>query len=132
MSAAVSRLQASKQPPFPLKPVFDEHDYPTKRLQHRSTTATGQLDVRKMDLAFCPDPSDKERLVTVLDDYKDACDVDLLNYQDFDLHRHAVDVLGKDLRMVWNDKLQAVAVAALWFSTVICSSISPSLRIFLH
>ena len=76
-NAAVSRNQASKQPPFPIKPMFEESEYPTKRLQHRITN-NALVDVRKMDIPFCPDPSDKERLVTVLDDYKDACDVDLL------------------------------------------------------
>ena len=109
MSAAISRNQASKQPPFPLKPMFEENDYPSKRLQHRLTLNNGHVDARKIDLSFCPDPSDKERLVTVLDDYKVACDVDQLNYQGADLHKHAIDVLGKDLRNVWTKKLTNVA-----------------------
>ena len=110
--AAVSRIQATKQPPFPLKPVFEENTYPTKRLTHRIVLgADNRVDIRKLEVTFCPDPSDKERLVSVLDDFQEACEADALDYHDAQRHQKVVDVLGKDLRKVWKQTIGNVNAA---------------------
>ena len=105
--SAVAKLRATKQPPFQLKPSLLYEDYPTiavyNQVQIAAATATTNAVTqnRKQVLPFCPDSSDKERLVRCFNEFLDACDPELLNLQDEKLHLKAKEILGGDLKTTW-------------------------------
>ena len=106
--SAVAKLRATKQPPFQLKPSLLFEDYPTiavcNQVQIAAATASTNAVTqnRKQVLPFCPDSSDKERLVRCFNEFLDACDDGLLSLKDEKLHLKAREVLGGDLKSTWS------------------------------
>ena len=58
---------------------------------------------RKRDDVFCPDSSDKERLLHVINEYIDACDDHLLHIHDNDRYVNFAQVIGGSLKMTWTE-----------------------------
>lgn len=101
--SAVSYFRATKQPPFHLKQAIPFEEYTTVRITHTFTNATTSAnETRKLDVPFCPDSSDKERLVRCIHEYIDACDTARLHCSDADRYTHMRDILGGDLRTTWD------------------------------
>ena len=106
--AAVSRLLATKQPPFHLRPSLNWEDYSSVRITytHVVTAAAGGnpavTATRKQDLPFCPDSSDKERMVRCLSEFVDACDDARLHIHDAARYIEIRHILGGDLRSKWD------------------------------
>ena len=105
--SAVAKLRATKQPPFQLKPSPLFEDCPTiavcNQVQVHPASGNGNPvnQNRKQVLPFCPDSSDKERLVCCFNEFLDACDPELLNLKDEKLHLKAREILGGDLKTTW-------------------------------
>ena len=71
-----------KQPPFTLQPTILYEDYSTTRLVNEFTQGAGADQVRvtrKYDVPFCPDQSDKERVVRTIHEFIYACHDDRLH-----------------------------------------------------
>jgi hypothetical protein len=62
-----------KQPAISIIPAIAYDQYMTVKVEHCSTI-NGANVVRKVVLPFCPDLSDKERLLRTLSDFLAACD----------------------------------------------------------
>ena len=83
-------------PPLPMKPLLSFEDYTTVRIEYTHTSpavvgppAVAAQDItRKRDVVFCPDTTDKERLLRVIDEYLDACNDTLLHIHDADRYIH--------------------------------------------
>lgn len=121
--AAQRQLAAAKQPPFTLHPTLLYEEYPTTRLVHTWHVAAVQAaagvaareahDVtRKHDVPFCPDQSDKERVVRTLHEYVRVCNDAYLHLHDADRYAKVSDVLGGDLRITWDALLTNIQAAA--------------------
>lgn len=111
--SAIAKLQATKQPPLPLKAEHRFQDYPTVRIVHKLTAAAngGTAELRKQDVPFCPDPSDKERLIVTLHSFVKACDDNRLKLKDAARHDRAKEVLGLDLQERWELMVAAAGAA---------------------
>ena len=112
--AAVAKLHALKQPPIPLNQVVPFADYPTVRVVAVHTTGADANRVehtRKLDIPFCPDASDKERLLRVLHEFNDACADARLHIAWADRYTKIRDVLGGDLRTAWDNHINGIQVA---------------------
>eukprot|EP00537_Pseudo-nitzschia_pungens_P013891 CAMPEP_0172395118 /NCGR_PEP_ID=MMETSP1061-20121228/18225_1 /TAXON_ID=37318 /ORGANISM="Pseudo-nitzschia pungens, Strain cf. pungens" /LENGTH=167 /DNA_ID=CAMNT_0013126607 /DNA_START=47 /DNA_END=550 /DNA_ORIENTATION=- len=117
--AAIAQLQATKQPPIPFKALLNYEEYPTTRLVHRvalpppaaalaaataanAPTPDDTIVLKKQDTTFCPDSTDKERLIRVIEDFIDAADKSNLDIHDTDRHKKARNVFGGDLKHSWD------------------------------
>ena len=111
--AAQRQLTAAKQPPFTLHQTLLYEDYPTTCLVHTWHVAAVQAaagvaareahDItRKYDVPFCPDQSDKERVIRTLHEFVRVCADDYLHLHDEERYNKVSDVLGGDLRITWD------------------------------
>ena len=105
---AAYRPQIRKQPPFTLLPTILYEEYSTTRLTHQFADAAGNQVTRKYDVPFCPDQSDKERVVRTIHEFIYACDNDRLHVNDADRYTKLTEVLGGDLRVSWNAVLDDI------------------------
>lgn len=110
--AAFRQRNAAKQPPFTLHPTLLFEEYPTTRLVNTwhvpavpaqvgppPVEARDAHDItRKYDVPFCPDQSDKERVVRTLHEYTRICDDHHLHLHNGDRYDKVSDVIGGDLR----------------------------------
>ena len=99
--AAVSK-KLTKQPPLPLTPLLLYEDYGSQRVVNSFTDANGDDQTRKMDVPYCPDPSDKERLLRTLQEFTDACADPRLHINGADRYVKLREVLGGSLRATWD------------------------------
>ena len=108
MAAATASL-LQREPPMPLKPTLLFEEYTTIRIEytHHPPIAGGGAApapiTRKCDVIFCPDSSDKERLLRVINEYIDACDDHLLHIHDNDRYINFAQVIGGSLKMTWTE-----------------------------
>jgi hypothetical protein len=70
-----------KQPAISIVPAIDYDQYTTIKVDHCSTINDANV-VRKVVLTFCPDASDKDRLLRTLSDFLARCDALSLNAND--------------------------------------------------
>eukprot|EP00536_Pseudo-nitzschia_multiseries_P010168 jgi/Psemu1/25220/gm1.25220_g len=110
--STITQLQAGEQPPIPFKPTILYQDYP-KHSPCPLSTATPPLPppppnisghtLKKQDTTFCPNATDKERLICIIEDFIDAVNTANLNIHDSVKHHHkARDILGGDLKHPWD------------------------------
>ena len=67
--AAVAKLKATRDPPIFLSGAILFEDYPQARLYYQADPAQPgdrAPPAKKADVPFCPDPSDKERALSIL------------------------------------------------------------------
>ena len=134
--AAFAKLRSSWHAALQLKPVLAYGDYTTARLVTQHTTAATTSDnpgitfTRKQDLTFAPDDTDIERIIRVLSDFAEACTDELLMIHNMDCHKKAREVLGGDLKVIWDNTITASTnTLDADFSTNVCaflSNFSPS------
>jgi hypothetical protein len=89
-----------KQPTIVFVPCIPYDFYSTVKLEHTSVSNSVNVN-RKAVLPFCPDASDKERLIRTLSDFLAACDTDTLNINDADRYPLMKNLLGGDLKTAW-------------------------------
>ena len=93
-----------------MKPLLSFEDYTTVHIEYTHTSpavvgppAVAAQDITcKRDVVFCPDTTDKERLLRVIDEYLDACNDTLLHIHDADRYIHFRQVLGGSLKTTWD------------------------------
>lgn len=110
--AAIPRLQAFQDPPFPMRQVIPYESYPTLRLQFAHTPQGANNEVvRKHTLPFCPDASNRERLIRTLHEFTDACADTNLHINNGDRYVEIRHVLGGDLKNTWDAVIANIAAA---------------------
>ena len=108
MAAAMASL-LQREPPMPLKPtlLFKEYTMVCIEYTHHPPIAGGGAApariTQKRDVVFCPDSSDKERLLRVINEYVDACDDHLLHIHNNDHYVNFAQVIGGSLKMTWTE-----------------------------
>lgn len=107
---AAYRQPIRKQPPFTLQPTILYEEYSTTRLTNEFDDA-GNRVTRKYEVPFCPDQSDKERVVRTIHEFLYACDDARLHVAIADRYTKLTEVLGGDLRVTWNDILNGIDAA---------------------
>ena len=94
---------------MPLKPTLLFEEYTTIHIEythHHPIAGGGTAPTPitwKRDVVFCPDSSDKERLLRIINEYIDACDDHLLHIQDNDRCVNFAQVIGGSLKMTWTE-----------------------------
>ena len=110
--AAYRSNQVTKQPPFTLQPTILYEEYSTTRLTHEFNEGNPAVRVtRKYDVPFCPDQSDKERVVRTIHEFLYACDDARLHIDGPNRYTKLTEVLGGDLRVTWNEILGNIDAA---------------------
>ena len=83
-------LALAKDPPLFLKPLLPFEEYTMVRITYTHTVpavagppTVASYDItRKRDVPFCPDSSDKEHLLCVIDEYLENCPDNILHIHD--------------------------------------------------
>ena len=121
-------------PPPPMKPLLSFKYYTMVRIEYTHTSpavigppAVAAQDItRKRDVVFCPDTTDKERLLHVIEECLDACNDTLLHIHDADRYIHFRQVLGGSLKTTWDTIVtthrNAFAHHMMPISTLICDT----------
>lgn len=131
--AAIAKLRATKQPPIAIKPNILYEDYPTTAIYNSVVLAavapaTNTTTVtRKQVLPFCPDASDKERLIRCFHDLVEASGANNLSLADSALHQKAREVLGGELKTTWT----AVVATAITANKAATTDFEANVREFL-
>ena len=112
--SAVAKLQALKTPVIPLVTNILFSEYPTTRVAHiynAGTLADCRNVTNKLYLPFCPDSSDKDRLLRTIHEFQDGC-IDARFHVSI-THRYTLirEVLGGDLRTTWDTYVATIADA---------------------
>ena len=102
-------LPLAKDPPLFLKPLLPFKEYTTVRITYTHTVpaVTGPPTVasyditRKRDVPFCPDSSNKERLLHVIDEYLENCPDNILHIHDADCYENFRQVIGGSMKTAW-------------------------------
>ena len=102
-------LALAKDPPLFLKPLLPFEEYTTVRITYTHTVpavagppAVASYDItRKRDVPFCPDSSDKERLLRVIDEYLETCPDNILHIHDADRYENFRQIIGGSMKTVW-------------------------------
>ena len=89
-------LALAKDPPLFLKPFLPFKEYTTVCITYTHTVpavagppAGASYNItRKRDVPFCPDSSDKERLLRVIDEYLENCPDNILHIHDADRYEN--------------------------------------------
>ena len=112
--SAVAKLQALKTPVIPLVTNIPFSEYPTMHVAHtyNAGTLANRHDVtNKLDLPFCPDSSDKERLWRTIHEFQDGC-IDARLHESIAHHYTLIrEVLGGNLRTTWDTYVATIADA---------------------
>ena len=112
--SAVAKLQALKPPVIPLVANVPFSEYPTTRVvhTHNAGTVAACHDVtNKLDLPFCPDSSNKERLLRTIHEFQDSCIDARLHVATTHHYTLIREVLGGDLRTTWDTYVATIADA---------------------
>ena len=96
----------AKDPPLFFKPLLPFEDYTMVHITytHMVAAVLGPLAVaaddiiRKRDVPFCPDPSDKERLLRVIDEYLENCPDNILHIHDADPYENFRQIIGGSMK----------------------------------
>ena len=112
--STVAKLQALKTPVILLATNIPFSEYPTTHVAHThnaGTLADHRDLTNKLDLPFCPDSSDKERLLRTIHEFQDGCIDARLHVAT--THRYTLirEVLGGDLRTTWDTYVATIADA---------------------
>ena len=99
-------LALAKDPPLFLKPLLPFEEYTTVRITYTHTVpavagppAVAPYDItRKRDVPFCPDSSDKERLLRVIDEYLETCPDNILHIHDADRYENFRQIIGGSMK----------------------------------
>ena len=99
----------AKDPPLFLKPSIPFEEYTMVRIEytHDIAAAAGppavaaQAITHKRDVPFCPDSSDKERLLRVIDEYKENYADNILHLHDADRYENFCQVLSGSMKSTW-------------------------------
>ena len=102
-------LALAKDPPLFLKPFLPFEDYTMVRITYTYTVpaVTGppvvaSYDItRKRDVPFCPNSSDKERLLRVIDEYLESCPDNILHIHDVDRYENFRQIIGGSMKAAW-------------------------------
>ena len=99
----------AKDPPLFLIPLLSFEDYTTVCITytHMVAAITAPLAVpsydvtRKCDVPFCPDSSDKERLLRVIDEYLENCPDNILHIHDADRYENFRQIIRDSMKAAW-------------------------------
>ena len=105
--AAIPKLQATKEPPILLDEVLRLEDYTTTRVTN-TYSIEGDIINKKQDLPFCPDATNVERLIRVLDTWNNACCPEILNISGEARHKRAREVLRGDVQATWDEHIKNI------------------------
>ena len=102
-------LALAKDPPLFLKPLLPFEEYTTVCITYTHTVpavagppAVAPYDItRKRDVPFCPNSSDKERLLRVIDEYLETCPDNILHIHDADRYENFRQIIGGSMKTAW-------------------------------
>ena len=99
----------AKDLPLFLKPLLPFEDYTMVCIMYTHTVtavagppAVAAYDItRKHDVPFCPDPSDKEWLLHVIDEYMENCPDNILHIHDANCYENFCQIIGGSMKAAW-------------------------------
>ena len=108
-------ITLAKDPPFFLKPLLPFKDYTTVHITYTHTIAAvagppavAAYDItHKCDVPFYLDPSDKECLLCVIDEYLENCTDNILHIHDVDRYENFCQVIGGSMKAAWTQIVTA-------------------------
>ena len=102
-------LALAKDLPLFLKLLLPFEEYTTVRITYTHTVpavagppAVASYDIaRKRDVSFCPDSSDKERLLCAIDEYLENSPDNILHIHDADRYKNFRQIIGGSMKPAW-------------------------------
>ena len=102
-------ITLAKDLPLFLKPLLPFNHYTTVHITYTHTVtavagppAVAAYDItHKCDVPFCPDPSDKECLICVIDEYLENYTDNILHIHDVDHYENFHQVIGGSIKAAW-------------------------------
>ena len=95
----------AQDPPLFLKPHLVYKEYTNVCLKYTHTPEGSGPITHKCDVVFCPDITDKECLLCIIDEFIDSCSPNLLHLDDADHYTLFCQGIGGFLKATWDTVL---------------------------